>query len=55
MLGQVAEQQIGAIEAAVRKVVGVKEVENLLHTPGTPAPNKAESRAVGNGGSGSAG
>jgi hypothetical protein len=42
--GQVEEPQIGAIEAAVRKVVGVKEVENLLHVPGTPAPNKAGSR-----------
>ena len=41
--GQVEEPQIGAIEAAVRKVVGVKEVENLLHVPGTPAPNKAGS------------
>jgi hypothetical protein len=49
--GQVAEPQIGAIETAVRKVVGVKDVENLLHVPGTPAPNKARSRAVtGNGG-----
>jgi osmotically-inducible protein OsmY len=49
--GQAAEPQIGAIEAAVRKVVGVKDVENLLHVPGTPAPNKARSRAVtGNGG-----
>jgi osmotically-inducible protein OsmY len=48
--GQVSEPQIGAIEAAVRKVVGVKDVENLLHTPGTPAPNKAAARAVGNGG-----
>ena len=49
--GQVAEPQIGAIEAAVRRVVGVKDVENLLHVPGTPAPNKARSRAVtGNGG-----
>jgi hypothetical protein len=50
--GQVAEQQIGAIEKAVRKVVGVKDVENLLHTPGTPAPNKASARAAatGNGG-----
>jgi hypothetical protein len=48
--GQVAEPQIGAIEAAVRKVVGVKDVENLLHVPGTPAPNKVASRAVtGNG------
>src|SRR5260221_2032507 len=41
--GQVEEPQIGAIEAAVRKVVGVKEAENLLHGPGTPAPNKAGS------------
>jgi len=49
--GQVSEPQIGAIEAAVRKVVGVKDVENLLHTPGTPAPNKAAARSVGNGGS----
>jgi osmotically-inducible protein OsmY len=49
--GQVSAPQIGAIEAAVRKVVGVKDVENLLHTPGTPAPNKAAARAVGNGGS----
>jgi BON domain len=50
--GQVNEPQIGEIEAAVRKVVGVKDVENLLHVPGTPAPNKARSRAItgGNGG-----
>ena len=50
--GQVPEPQIGAIEAAVRKVVGVKDVENLLHTPGTPAPQTAGPRvATGNGGS----
>ena len=48
--GEVPEAQIGAIEAAVRKVVGVKEVENLLHVPGTPAPNKASARAATNGG-----
>ncbi|HVD01685.1 MAG TPA: BON domain-containing protein [Candidatus Dormibacteraeota bacterium] len=47
--GQVEEPQIRAIEAAVRKVVGVREVENLLHPAGTPAPNKAASLAVGNG------
>ena len=52
--GQVTEPQIGAIEAAVRKVVGVKDVENLLHTPGTPAPNKASARAAGNAEVGSA-
>jgi len=49
--GQVSQPQIGAIEAAVRKVVGVKDVENLLHPPGTPAPNKASARSAGNGGS----
>ena len=54
--GQVAEAQIGAIEAAVRKVIGVKEVENLLHVAGTPAPNKASARAAtGNGGTRSTG
>jgi hypothetical protein len=47
--GQVEEPQIGVIETAVRKVVGVKEVENLLHPVGTPAPNKAAARAAGNG------
>jgi hypothetical protein len=48
--GQVSEPQIGAIEVAVRKVAGVKEVENLLHVPGTPAPNKAAARAAGGNG-----
>ncbi|MDQ6691199.1 MAG: BON domain-containing protein [Candidatus Dormibacteraeota bacterium] len=47
--GEVESEQIGAIESAVRKVVGVKDVENLLHTPGTPAPNKASARTAGNG------
>jgi gas vesicle protein len=37
--GQVEDEKIGAIEEAVRRVVGVREVENLLHAPGTPAPN----------------
>jgi hypothetical protein len=49
--GQVPTPQIGAIEAAVRKVVGVKDVENLLHSPGSSAPNKPEPRVTtGNGG-----
>ncbi len=48
--GQVTEQQIGVIEAAVRRVAGVKDVENLLHVPGTPAPNKAAARAAGGNG-----
>ena len=28
------------LEGRARKVQGVREVENLLHTPGTPAPTK---------------
>ena len=32
---------IDAIERAVRRIGGVRDVRNLLHTPGTPAPNKA--------------
>jgi hypothetical protein len=35
--------QIDAIEAVVRAVSGVDEVDNLLHMPGTPAPNKIAS------------
>jgi len=50
--GQVSESQIAAIEAAVRQVVGVKDVENLLHVPGTPAPNKASARATAGNGEG---
>jgi hypothetical protein len=38
--------QIDGIVAAVNKIVGVREVENLLHTPGTPAPNKASARGI---------
>ena len=29
------------LESAARKVQGVREVENLLHVPGTPAPTKS--------------
>lgn len=32
-----------ALEKAARAVDGVKDVQNLLHTPGTPAPAKTES------------
>ena len=32
------ESMIKDLENAARKVQGVREVENLLHTPGTPAP-----------------
>ena len=31
-------QQIQSIEHEVRKVAGVRDVENLLHSPGVPAP-----------------
>ena len=31
-------EQISALDAAARQVPGVKDVENLLHLPGTPAP-----------------
>ncbi len=31
-------EQISAVDAAVRQVPGVQDVENLLHLPGTPAP-----------------
>jgi osmotically-inducible protein OsmY len=46
--GQVDSQdQIDRIEQAVRSMPGVAGVENLLHTPGTPAPNKARAREAG--------
>jgi hypothetical protein len=37
--GQIARPElIHDLEAAVRKVPGVRDVENLLHLPGTPVP-----------------
>ena len=38
--GEVEEDMIKDLEQATRKVSGVKDVENLLHTPGTPAPTR---------------
>jgi hypothetical protein len=39
--GQIeSEEQIDRIETAVRRIPGVGNVKNLLHRPGTPAPNK---------------
>jgi BON domain len=35
-----SEEQIDRIETAVRRIPGVGNVKNLLHRPGTPAPNK---------------
>lgn len=32
-------EEIRALEDRVRRIPGVKEVENLLHLPGTPAPS----------------
>ena len=41
--GQVRDDQaIRDIEREVRGTPGVADVVNLLHTPGTPAPNKAD-------------
>jgi osmotically-inducible protein OsmY len=34
-------EQINEIEAAVRRIPDVIDVQNLLHLPGQPAPNKA--------------
>jgi hypothetical protein len=38
--------QILAIEGAVRRIPDVLDVQNLLHRPGEPAPNKAEAMAA---------
>lgn len=39
--GQVEDESlIEALGSSARKIQGVREVENLLHTPGTPAPTK---------------
>jgi hypothetical protein len=41
--GQVDDQAgIDRIESLVRRVPGVRDVHNYLHTPGTPAPNKSD-------------
>jgi osmotically-inducible protein OsmY len=42
--GEVGDpSMIGDLEKAARKVQGVREVENLLHAPGTPAPTSSTS------------
>jgi osmotically-inducible protein OsmY len=39
--GEVEQPElINDLEKKTRKVQGVREVENLLHTPGTPAPTR---------------
>ncbi len=40
--GEVDEAQIAKLVADAEKVQGVQRVENLLHTPGTPAPATPE-------------
>ena len=41
--GEVADRsQIRTIRRAIKRVHGVRRVENLLHLPGTLAPNKAD-------------
>lgn len=45
--GEVDPGQISEIERAVRRIIGVRDVENLLHPAGTAAPNKAEAREAG--------
>jgi osmotically-inducible protein OsmY len=42
--GQLASHfEIAELEQRVRRMVGVRGVQNLLHTQGTPAPNKERS------------
>jgi hypothetical protein len=46
------QQDIERIGAATREIAGVREVENLIHLPGTPAPAsrpKSERERSGNG------
>ncbi|HVM12506.1 MAG TPA: BON domain-containing protein, partial [Actinomycetota bacterium] len=46
--GEVGDaKQIAALEKAVNAVDGVRGVDNLLHLPGQPAPNKVEAQRVG--------
>lgn len=39
-------EQIKALESATRDIPGVRAVENLLHLPHTPAPNKQDAMRV---------
>ena len=39
--------EVAEVEERVRRIPGVRSVQNLLHPHGTPAPNKARSRAAG--------
>jgi hypothetical protein len=39
--GEIEARDQAGIEESVRRIPGVRDVRNLLHSPGTPAPNKA--------------
>ena len=39
--------EVAELEGRVRRIPGVRAVQNLLHPHGTPAPNKERSRAAG--------
>lgn len=45
-----SRQQIDDVVTMAASIDGVRGVQNLLHLPGTPAPNKAEARDAGNAG-----
>jgi hypothetical protein len=40
--------EVAELEERVRRIPGVRAVQNLLHPHGTPAPNKARSLEVRN-------
>jgi osmotically-inducible protein OsmY len=40
------EARITEVVAMTRGVAGVRDVENLIHVPGTPAPNKQAARST---------
>lgn len=49
--GEVARpDQIEALEAKVRRIPGVRDVENFLHLPHTPSPNKLDALEAGGAG-----
>ena len=45
--GEVQPEMVADLERAVRKIRGVRGVENLLHSPGTPAPHRGAAHQPG--------
>lgn len=41
-----SDERISALEQAVRKVTGVVDVQNFVHLPGQPAPNKEPAAGI---------